>query len=266
MTLSRPAACRRIPVGTCILVVAMVLSLLVSAGPAYAATHIPTTTYTSNTTWTLANSPYVLDGNVTVAAGATLTIEPGVIVKFNGTTRELRVNGVLSAVGTSASHITFTSYQDDTAGGDTNGDGSATIGAPGQWYRVWVSSGNGSSQLRYADVRFGAYGTSAWANGALYVTVAGTSVLVEDSTFNKNQTSGILSSVNETAGVTVRRSNFFDNGNGISTNGGFMKVEDNSSIRNSPNRYSTQSAPTRCTLVISPLNFATASFPTRSES
>ena len=210
----------------------MVLSLLVSAGPAYAATHIPTTTYTSNTTWTLANSPYVLDGNVTVAAGATLTIEPGVIVKFNGTTRELRVNGVLSAVGTSASHITFTSYQDDTAGGDTNGDGSATIGAPGQWYRVWVSSGNGSSQLRYADVRFGAYGTSAWANGALYVTVAGTSVLVEDSTFNKNQTSGILSSVNETAGVTVRRSNFFDNGNGISTNGGFMKVEDNSSIRN----------------------------------
>lgn len=30
--------------------------------------HVPTTTYTSKTTWTLANSPYVLDGNLTVAA------------------------------------------------------------------------------------------------------------------------------------------------------------------------------------------------------
>ena len=41
------------------LVVALVLSLTVGASPAYAATHISTTTYASNTTWTLANSPYV---------------------------------------------------------------------------------------------------------------------------------------------------------------------------------------------------------------
>jgi hypothetical protein len=131
VTTHRIAAGRRIPVGTCVAPVAIVLSLVVGAGPAYAATHLPTTTYTSNTTWTVANSPYVLDGNVTVASGVTLTINPGVIVKFNGTLRELRVNGTLSAVGTSGSHIVFTSYQDDSVGGDTNGDGAATQGQPG---------------------------------------------------------------------------------------------------------------------------------------
>jgi len=32
----------------------------------------------SNTTWTLANSPYVITGNIVVFPAATLTIEPGV--------------------------------------------------------------------------------------------------------------------------------------------------------------------------------------------
>jgi hypothetical protein len=117
-------------------------------------THIGTTTYSSNTTWTLANSPYVLDGTVTVASGATLTIEPGVVVKLNGTARSLIVNGTLSAVGTAGSHIVFTSYQDDTAGGDTNGDGTATAGAPGQWSDLRFNA-NTASLLKYTARRLG---------------------------------------------------------------------------------------------------------------
>lgn len=228
----RIAAGRRIPVGTCVAIVAIVLSLVVGAGPAYAATHIPTTTYNSNTTWTVANSPYVLDGNVTVAAGVTLTINPGVIVKFNGTLRELRVNGTLSAVGTSGSRIVFSSYQDDSAGGDTNGDGTATSGAAGQWTDINVTSGNSNSQLKFADVRYGGNGSANSAYGALRIGTAGTSVTVEDSTFANNQRSGIFVSVNDTDGVTVRRTTLSNNGNGISVNQGWVKVEDNSSIRN----------------------------------
>jgi hypothetical protein len=97
----------------------------------------------------------VLDGNVTVASGATLTIDPGVVVKFNGTLRELRVNGTLAAVGTSGSHIVFTSYQDDSAGGDTNGDGAATSGVAGQWTDINVTSGNGklAAEVRGGSLR-----------------------------------------------------------------------------------------------------------------
>ncbi len=91
-------------------------------------------TISSNTTWTAVNSPYILDGDVTVAAGATLTIDPGVVVKLNGTLRHLWVNGTLAALGTAGSHVAFTSHQDDSVGGDSNGDGSATSPAPGQWW------------------------------------------------------------------------------------------------------------------------------------
>jgi hypothetical protein len=48
----------------------------------------------SSTTWTQANSPYELTGNVLVDYGATLTIESDVIVNFNA--YYMRVNGTLT--------------------------------------------------------------------------------------------------------------------------------------------------------------------------
>jgi hypothetical protein len=61
----------------------------------------------SNMTWTKANSPYILTGPLTVANGATLTIEPGVTVTFDG--YNIQVNGALYAQGTSQNPIVFSS-------------------------------------------------------------------------------------------------------------------------------------------------------------
>tara|TARA_R110000796_G_scaffold74374_1_gene167336 strand:- start:322288 stop:334170 length:11883 start_codon:yes stop_codon:yes gene_type:complete len=61
---------------------------------------------TSNTTWTKANSPYVLIGDVGVGTGITLTLEPGVTVKRSGNVQVL-IKGAINAQGTSLDSISF---------------------------------------------------------------------------------------------------------------------------------------------------------------
>lgn len=71
----------------------------------------------SNTNWTLAGSPYIITGNTILDSGFVLTIDPGVVVKFN-TSKSLQVNGTLRAIGNSTDKITFTSNQATPAPGD----------------------------------------------------------------------------------------------------------------------------------------------------
>jgi hypothetical protein len=59
----------------------------------------------SDVTWTQANSPYNLTSSITVASGATLTIEPATIVDLNG--HYLQINGTIVARGTSSDPIDF---------------------------------------------------------------------------------------------------------------------------------------------------------------
>ena len=61
-----------------------------------------------DTTWALVGSPFVLIGQVVVAAGVTLTIEPGVQVRGTAGS-SLVVEGTLRAVGTPEQRIIFTS-------------------------------------------------------------------------------------------------------------------------------------------------------------
>jgi hypothetical protein len=66
----------------------------------------------SNTTWTLANSPYVMTGNIVVFPGATLSIEPGVEVRvqengLSGTQYYLEARGTINMVGQPGARITF---------------------------------------------------------------------------------------------------------------------------------------------------------------
>ena len=122
-------------------------------------------TIASNTTWSKANSPYVVTTSVYVADGVVLTIEPGVLVKFaQNTGLYVQGNGQLVAVGTAGEVIVFTSLRDDSQGGDTNGDGAATVPQPGDWYSLSSYGILSSLQLEHTLIR---YASSVEANGHL---------------------------------------------------------------------------------------------------
>jgi hypothetical protein len=71
----------------------------------------------TDTTWTLENSPYIIIENTLVEENVNLTIEPGVIIKFDPDAY-IRIDGSLYAVGTESNIITFTSNSKSPEKGD----------------------------------------------------------------------------------------------------------------------------------------------------
>lgn len=144
----------------------LLVLLLIQAGPLVTPVCGP---ITSDTTWTLAASPYVATCDVTVNAGVTLTVQPGVVVRFQTQACDLVVNGRLIAQGTEANPIAFTSYKDDAHGGDTKGDGNATTPAPNDWGGIQVAASSSGSVLDHTWIGYGGYG-GTWANVRLYTS------------------------------------------------------------------------------------------------
>ncbi|MCX5885430.1 MAG: DUF1565 domain-containing protein, partial [Proteobacteria bacterium] len=108
---------------------------------------------TRDLTFKLSASPYVTT-SVTVPEGKTLTIEPGVIVKIQPVYNAIYVYGTLIADGTPDQKIVFTSIKDDSYGGDTNGDGSASSPAAADWVGIRFYSGSVNSVLDNAVVAY----------------------------------------------------------------------------------------------------------------
>ncbi|MDA9340117.1 Ig-like domain-containing protein [Polaribacter sp.] len=118
----------------------------------------------SDTTWSLSNSPYIVTGNVLVASGVTLTIEAGVTIKVSSSA-VIQNNGTLIAIGTSSDKITFTSNESSPSAGD--------------WKYIFFSNtsvdptydGSGNyldgSTLQYVDILYGGSDTS---KGAIDIT------------------------------------------------------------------------------------------------
>lgn len=109
------------------------------------------------------NIPYILSHNITIASGNVLTINPGVIIKSTYYGIGFTVNGAIKAIGTKNEKIIFTSSKDDSAGGDTNNDGTSSIAA-NDWggLKFNDSASDTDNILRNVEVRYtyGDYNTN----------------------------------------------------------------------------------------------------------
>ena len=130
----------------------------------------------SDTTWSLSNSPYTVTGNVLVASDVTLTIEAGVTVKVNSGLY-IKIKGTIIAEGTSSSLITFTS--------------SASSPAKGNWKYIMFDNSNtvfdseynyqSGNKMKYCVISHAEYGLRIFQS----------SFYLDNSTISNNSLSGI---------------------------------------------------------------------------
>jgi hypothetical protein len=117
---------------------------------------------TDSQTWTLAGSPYVVQGTLVVNGGS-ISIEPGVVVKLATDATINVLDGSLLAQGTDAAPIIFTSLADDSVAGDTNADGAATDPDLNRWNMIKTAQEH--AQVTMAHVRF-SFSGSGWSRQA----------------------------------------------------------------------------------------------------
>ncbi|NLC30788.1 MAG: DUF1565 domain-containing protein, partial [Candidatus Moranbacteria bacterium] len=126
---------------------------------------------TTETVWTKEGSPYVIKSDG-IKVNALLTIEPGVVVKFDysyNSRAKLEINSELIAIGNENERIIFTSIRDDSFGGDTNLDGDITIPKSGDWNSIHFTPGS-RGVIDYATVSYGVRSRTVWGE----ITIIGT--------------------------------------------------------------------------------------------
>jgi RHS repeat-associated protein len=147
---------------------------------------------TSSETW-LGGNTYHITGNVVVLGGATLTIEPGAVIKLGSKLGiEVQTGGILNARGTVAQPIIFTSDRDDSIGGDSNQDGDLTTPAAGDWR--WIYVNGGQAAFDHVMLSYGGGNTSGnWdATGMIRTNGTSASVTLSNSVLRESFFDGIL--------------------------------------------------------------------------
>ncbi len=110
---------------------------------------------TTNVSWLETEVPFVLTGSTSFSPGLNLIIAQDVIIKV-ATLPSIGYNKISFRDGKSIIQgynlpgVFFTSYLDDAHGGDTNGDGTSSSAAPGDWYGIQdVSASIGTNNNCY---------------------------------------------------------------------------------------------------------------------
>ncbi|MBL8879869.1 MAG: right-handed parallel beta-helix repeat-containing protein [Phycisphaerales bacterium] len=177
----------------------------------------------TDTTWTAAGSPYVVVAAIIVGGNATLTIQPGVTVRFNaglGITVGSQAwgPGTLRAIGTGGQPVTFTS--------NTN------PGQPGQWKDIFFTDRSidaafdqdgdylSGSILQHCIVQFAGGGLE----GSGAVTIRQASPFIDYCEIRNNARSGIYADNTTTPPLAptlqIKNSNVHHNITGSGGSGG----------------------------------------------
>ena len=120
-----------------------------------------------NETW-FGGRVYHITGDLIVPNGTTLTLTPGVVLKFDSNCSLIvEKGGKLIAKGTSAQPIVFTSIYDDEYGGDID-DEETRIPSAGDWNKI---SCNGEAELEHCVVRYCSSGSNV--EGGLEINGSG---------------------------------------------------------------------------------------------
>ncbi len=133
-----------------------------------------------NQTWTPANSPYIIVGDVTVPAGTFLTIQAGVEVQCatadsqgagrNVARVELTINGSLYVQGTALSPVRFKSQ---------------TASSAGSWYGIIITSLAATATLSHTVIQHA-------INGLVCESTEAASVQANNLTLSTNQTAIVI--------------------------------------------------------------------------
>jgi len=160
----------------------------------------------SNTTWAKANSPYILTGNVLVNNGVTLTIEPGVEIRFESN-KFLKIEGSIVAVGTLSDTIKFTS--------------NIFPKAKGSWDKVWLKGTTSLYQTNYDYSSGSIFKYCQFSNAKEGIRLDDATIQIKNSLFTDNL---IGVSFKKTINTLLFQNKFINNDDGTSTNAG---TEDN---------------------------------------
>jgi parallel beta-helix repeat protein len=150
------------------------------------------------------DSPFIVTAAISVPAGRTLTIEPGVVIKFNSGL-SFTIDGTLEAVGTVTDSIQFTSNKTAPNSGDWAGIIFTSTGSGSIKYAViefameGVKTSNSSPTISKSDIRHNDNGIESSDSS---------SPLVESNSFHDNVNTAIRSF---DSSPTISKNTFYNN-------------------------------------------------------
>ncbi len=187
-----------------------------------------------NTTWTVPGSPYIVTGDVIVPVGVTLTVDPGVTVRFDTAppaSHSIVVLGTILAVGRFDSHIVFTSNDPFPDRNDwVSIQFQRSVGSVVEWAEF--SWGSTTLDIRQSSPRIANNSILESGLRAIQVLGPGAEPVIENNNIATqvfNERTGIIT---QDASPVIRNNNLTDNYFGIYVYLGGQPRISNNTIRN----------------------------------